>query len=438
MKTKGVKINKVNVVTLGCAKNLVDSEVMMTQLKGNGVDVVHEEQRDESNIIIVNTCGFIENAKQESIDTILRYADAKEEGMIDKLYVTGCLSQRYKDDLESEIPQVDAFFGTRDLPALLKKFKADYKQELVGERLLAHANHYAYMKISEGCDRPCSFCAIPLMRGKHISKPIEELVREAQNLAKNGTKELLLIAQDSTYYGLDIYGKRNLSELLKNLSDVEGIEWIRLHYAFPTGFPEDILDVMAERDNICKYLDMPLQHGSSAVLKAMRRGTSREKQEALIGKIREKVPGIALRTTMIVGHPGETEEEFQQLMDFTEKSQFDRLGVFTYSHEENTHAYNMQDDVPEEEKIRRQNELMELQAGISFELNQQKVGEIYKVLIDRMESGNYYGRTEFDSPEVDNEVVIDAKAHYLRVGDFVKVKIDHATEFDLYGTPLSE
>lgn len=437
MKTKGNKKNKVNVVTLGCAKNLVDSEVMMAQLKGNGINVVHEEQEDESNIVIVNTCGFIDNAKQESIDTILRYADAKDEGMIDKLYVTGCLSERYREDLKNEIPQVDAFFGTRELPLLLKKFKADYKHELVGERILTTANHYAYLKISEGCDRPCSFCAIPLMRGKHISRTIEELVQEAKNLAKNGTKELLLIAQDSTYYGLDIYGKRNLADLLRHLSDVEGIDWIRLHYAFPTGFPLDILDVMTERNNICNYLDMPLQHGSTELLKLMRRGTTREKQEALIDTIRAKVPGIALRTTMIAGHPGETKKEFQELLDFAEKMRFERLGVFAYSHEENTHAFGMKDSVPAKEKQRRVNELMELQAGISFELNQAKIGNIYKTLIDRKEGDCYYGRTEFDSPEVDNEVVIDATKHHLRLGDFVNVKVNDATEFDLFAEPLN-
>lgn len=433
MKTKGKKKDKVNIVTLGCSKNLVDSEVMLTQLRGNKVDAVHESKKDDANVIIVNTCGFIDNAKQESIDTILRYADAKEEGLIDKLYVTGCLSQRYKDDLEKEIPQVDSFFGTMELPLLLKKFKADYKQELVGERILTTTNHYAYMKIAEGCDRPCSFCAIPLMRGKHVSKPIEQLVLEAKNLAKNGTKELLLIAQDSTYYGLDIYGKRNLAELLKNLSDVEGINWIRLHYAFPTGFPLDILDVMAERDNICNYLDMPLQHGSTRVLKHMRRGTSREKQEQLIHTIREKVPGIALRTTLIAGYPTETEEDFQEMYDFVERMRFERLGIFTYSHEENTHAHNFEDDVPEEVKQERANAVMELQENISYELNQEKVGKQFKVLIDRQESGKYIGRTEFDSPEVDNEVIIESKDNHLRIGDFVEAKITDATEFDLYG-----
>ena len=436
MKTRTRKKDKVNIVTLGCSKNLVDSEVMLTQLRGNKIDTTHESENDDANIVIVNTCGFIDNAKQESIDTILRYADAKQEGLIEKLYVTGCLSQRYKDDLEKEIPLVDAFFGTRDLPLLLKRFKADYKKELVGERILTSAGHYAYMKIAEGCDRPCSFCAIPIMRGKHISKPIEELVLEAQNLAKNGTKELLLIAQDSTYYGLDIYGKRNLSELLKQLADVDGIEWVRLHYAFPTGFPLDILDVMADHPNICNYLDMPLQHGSTKILKAMRRGTSREKQEELIAQIREKVPGIALRTTLIAGYPGETEEDFQEMYDFVERSRFERLGIFTYSHEENTHAYNFNDDVPEEVKQERANAVMDLQEKISYELNQEKIGKTFKTLIDRAEGGQFIGRTEFDSPEVDNEVIIDGNQH-VRLGDFVNVKVNDATEFDLYGDVVS-
>ena len=436
MKTKGLKKDKVNIVTLGCSKNLVDSEVLLTQLKGNKVNVSHESKKDDANIIVVNTCGFIDNAKQESIDTILRYADAKEEGAIDKLYVTGCLSQRYKDDLEGEIPQVDAFFGTRELPALLKKFKADYKHELVGERITTTSSHYAYMKIAEGCDRPCSFCAIPLMRGKHISRPIEELVLEAKNLAKNGTKELLLIAQDLTYYGLDIYKKRNLSELLRNLSDVEGIEWIRLHYAYPTGFPMDVLDVMAERDNICNYLDIPLQHGANSMLSKMRRGTTRQKTEKLLADIREKVPGIAIRTTLIAGHPGETEEDFQEMLKFVEESRFERLGIFTYSHEENTHSHSFGDDVPAEVKQQRANAVMELQENISYEINQEKIGKTFRVLIDRKESGTFIGRTEYDSPDVDNEVLIDATNNYLRLGDFVNVKIDSATEFDLYGTPV--
>ncbi len=420
---------------MGCSKNLVDSEVLLTQLKGNQIEATHEAENDEANIVVINTCGFIDNAKQESIDTILRYVDAKEAGVVEKVYVTGCLSQRYKDDLEREIPQVDAYFGTRDLPRLLKTLKANYKHELVGERILTTHSHYAYMKISEGCDRPCSFCAIPLMRGGHVSRPIEELVKEAQNLAKNGTKELLLIAQDSTYYGLDLYKKRNLAELMQQLADVDGIDWVRLHYAFPTGFPLDILDVMREHPNICNYLDIPLQHGSTSVLKKMRRGTTREKQEELIHTIREKVPGIALRTTLIAGHPGETEAEFQEMADFVERMRFERLGIFTYSHEENTHAHSMEDNVPEEEKQARANEIMELQEGISFELNQEKLGKTFKVLIDRKESGNYIGRTEFDSPEVDNEVLIDASQHYLRVGDFAQITITEATEFDLYGEP---
>lgn len=433
MKTKGNRKTKVNIVTLGCSKNLVDSEVLLTQLRGNGIDAVHESSTDDSSVVVINTCGFIDNAKQESIDTILRYVDAKEEGIIDKVYVTGCLSQRYKDDLEKEIPEVDAWFGTRDLSRLLKVFKADYKNELVGERILTNPSHYAYLKISEGCDRPCSFCAIPLMRGKHISRPIEELVLEAKNLAKGGTKELLLIAQDSTYYGLDLYKKRNLADLLRNLSEVEGIEWIRLHYAFPTGFPLDALEVMAERSNICKYIDIPLQHGSSRMLQLMRRGTTREKTEQLLQTIREKVPGIAIRTTMIAGHPGETEADFQEMMKFIETSRFDRLGVFAYSHEDNTHSFTMNDDVPEELKQQRVEEVMSLQQSISLELNQQKVGNTLKVLIDRKEGADYIGRTEFDSPEVDNEVIVRHPEGYLRMGDFVNVKITSATEFDLMG-----
>lgn len=433
MKTKGNKKTKVNIVTLGCSKNLVDSEVLLTQLRGNGIDAVHESKADDSSVVVINTCGFIDNAKQESIDTILRYVDAKEEGIVDKVYVTGCLSQRYKGDLEKEIPDVDAWFGTRDLSRLLKVFKADYKHELVGERILTNPSHYAYLKISEGCDRPCSFCAIPLMRGNHISRPIEELVLEAKNLAKTGTKELLLIAQDSTYYGLDIYKKRNLAELLKHLSDVEGIDWIRLHYAFPAGFPMDALDVMAERPNICKYLDIPLQHASSKMLQLMRRGTTREKTEQLLQTIREKVPGIAIRTTFIAGHPGETEEDFDELMDFVEKQRFERLGIFNYSHEENTHSHSMADDVPDEVKQERADAVMELQQGISLELNQQKIGQTLKVLIDRKEGGNFVGRTEFDSPEVDNDVIIESKENYLRIGDFAQVKIHSATEFDITG-----
>jgi ribosomal protein S12 methylthiotransferase len=432
VKTKGNKQTKVNIVTLGCSKNLVDSEVLLTQLRGNGIDATHEAKEDDASVVVINTCGFIDNAKQESIDTILRYVDAKEEGIVDKVYVTGCLSQRYKDDLEKEIPQVDAWFGTRDLSRLLKVFKADYKHELVGERILTNPSHFAYLKISEGCDRPCSFCAIPLMRGKHISRPIDELVLEAKNLAKNGTRELLLIAQDSTYYGLDLYKKRNLAELLQRLSDVQGIDWIRLHYAFPTGFPLDVLDVMAERPNICKYLDIPLQHGSSKMLQLMRRGTTREKTEELLQTIRTKVPGMAIRTTMIAGHPGEGEAEFEEMVSFVERMRFDRLGVFTYSHEENTHAGTMTDDVPDDVKQQRVDELMEVQQNISYELNQQKIGKTFKVLIDRKEGGSYIGRTEHDSPEVDNEVIIPAD-DYIRIGDFVNVKVEEATEFDLHG-----
>ncbi len=432
MRVKGNKKTKVNIVTMGCSKNLVDSEVLLTQLRGNNIDAVHESKKDDANIVIINTCGFIDNAKQESIDTILRYVDAKEEGIVEKIYVTGCLSQRYKDDLEKEIPDVDAWFGTRDLSRLLKTLNANYKHELVGERILTNPNHYAYLKISEGCDRPCSFCAIPLMRGGHISRPIEELVLEAKNLAKNGTKELLLIAQDSTYYGLDLYKKRNLAELLKNLSDVEGIEWIRLHYAFPAGFPMDALQVMAERSNICNYLDIPLQHGSSEMLKIMRRGITREKTEQLLDTVREKVPGIAIRTTLIAGHPGETEEHFEEMMKFVERSHFDRLGVFSYSHEENTHSHSLLDTIPAEVKQERVDSIMELQQGISLELNRKKIGETFKVLIDRKEGGNFIGRTEFDSPEVDNEVIIKSK-NYLRMGDFAQIKITDASEFDLTG-----
>jgi len=435
MKTKGLKKDKVNIVTLGCAKNLVDSEVLMTQLKGNQIDVQHESKKDDANVIIINTCGFIDNAKQESIDTILNYANAKEEGMIDKLYVTGCLSQRYSEDLEREIPQVDAFFGTRDLPRLLKKFKADYKQELVGERLITTHSHYAYLKISEGCDRPCSFCAIPLMRGKHISKPMDELCKEAKHLASQGTKELLIIAQDSTYYGLDIYRKRNLAELLENLSLTEGIEWIRLHYAFPTGFPMDVIETMKNNPKICNYLDIPLQHGSTDMLKRMRRGISREKTEDLIFKLREEIPDIAIRTTLIAGHPGETEKEFQEMVDFVEKMKFERLGIFTYSHEDDTHSFSMEDNVPEEVKQERANTVMDIQENISLNHNLAKVGKTLKVLIDRKESGNFVGRTEYDSPEVDNEVLIDASQHYLRIGDFAEILIQDATEFDLHGIP---
>lgn len=431
MKTKGTKKNKVNIVTLGCSKNLVDSENIYTQLKGNGYVVSHESQKDDSNIIIVNTCGFIDNAKQESIDTILRYAEAKEAGLIDKVYVTGCLSHRYKDELAVEIPTVDAWFGTNELPRLLKTLKADYKHELVGERLLTTPAHYAYLKISEGCDRPCSFCAIPLMRGRHVSRPIEELVTEAKSLARRGTKELILIAQDLTYYGLDIYRKRDLAHLLNTLADIEGVEWIRLQYAYPSGFPLEILDVIKDRPNICKYLDMPLQSGSTEMLKIMRRGITREKTEELIDTIRHKVPHIALRTTLIAGHPYETEEMFEETLDFVERMRFDRLGVFPYSHEDQTHAYTMPDDVPAAVKQQRADDMMAIQQDISWQLNQAKIGQTFKVLFDRKEGDYFIGRTEFDSPEVDNEVLLPA-TNYVRLGDFAQVKIINAEEFDLY------
>ncbi len=433
MKTKTLKKNKVNVVTLGCSKNLFDSEVMMAQLKANNFNVEHESMDDDAEIVIINTCGFIDNAKQESIDTILRYAEAKSEGLVDKVYVTGCLSERYKDDLEKEIPEVDAYFGTRDLPRLLKTLKADYKHELVGERLLTTPNHYAYLKIAEGCDRPCSFCAIPLMRGKHQSTSIEDLVKQTEGLAAKGVKEIMLIAQDLTYYGLDLYKKRALSDLVNRLADVHGIDWIRLHYAFPSGFPMDVLDVMNERENVCNYLDMPLQHGSTKILQAMRRGITREKTEDLIAEIRQKVPGITLRTTLIAGYPGETEADFQEMYDFVEKSRFDRLGIFAYSHEENTHAFNFEDDVPANVKKDRADAIMDLQSGISYELNQLKVGKEFKVLFDRVEGDYFIGRTEFDSPEVDNEVLVKKSDGYLRLGDFSRVLIEKADHYDLYG-----
>lgn len=437
MKTKTHKKNKVNVITLGCSKNLFDSEVLMAQLKANKFEVEHESQNDDASIVIINTCGFIDNAKQESIDTILRYADAKGAGLVDKLYVTGCLSERYKDELEKEIPTVDAYFGTRDLPRLLKTLKADYKHELIGERLLTTPQHYAYFKISEGCDRPCSFCAIPLMRGKHVSVPMDQLIQNAKNLVKNGTKELLIIAQDSTYYGLDLYKDRKLAELLQRLSDINGLEWIRLHYAFPSGFPLDVLDVMQEREKICNYLDMPLQHITDNMLKSMRRGTTKQKTIDLINTIRDKVPGIALRTTLIVGYPGETEKDHEEMLEWVEQSKFERLGVFTYSHEENTHAYTFKDDVPAQVKQERAQRVMDLQQRISFELNQQKVGKEFKVLFDRKEGNYFIGRTEFDSPEVDNEVLVDARKHFLRIGDFAQIKINDAEEFDLYGEPIN-
>ena len=435
MRTKTLKKNKVHVVTLGCSKNLYDSEVLMGQLKANKFEVEHETDPDDASIVVINTCGFIDNAKQESIDTILRYADAKKKGMVDKLIVTGCLSERYKDDLSKEIPEVDAYFGTNDLPRLLKNLGADYKHELVGERMLTTPRHFAYFKISEGCDRPCSFCAIPLMRGKHVSTPIEDLVAEAKRLAVAGTREILLIAQDSTYYGLDIYGKRRLGDLLKALSDVEGIGWIRLHYAFPAGFPLDVLDVMRERPNIAKYLDMPLQHVSDKMLASMRRGTTKAKTAELVDTIRQRVPGIALRTTLIAGYPGETKKDHEEMVEWVQKTRFDRLGIFEYSHEENTHAFTLKDNVPAKEKKRRAQAVMAVQQDISAEINASKVGRTFKVLIDRKEGKHFVGRTEHDSPEVDNEVLVDASKHYLRIGDFAQLRVISASEYDLTAEP---
>ena len=435
MKTKTLQKNKVNVITLGCSKNTFDSELLMAQLHANKFDVEHESMSQDHEIVIVNTCGFIDNAKHESIDTILQYAEAKENGLVDKLYVTGCLSERYKDDLEVEIPQVDAYFGTQELPKMLKVLNADYKKELLGERILTTPAHFAYFKIAEGCDRPCSFCAIPLMRGKHRSTPIEQLVKNAKSLVANGVKELMLIAQDLTYYGLDLYKERKLAELLRQLSDIEGLEWIRLHYAYPSGFPLDVLEVMAERDNICNYLDMPLQHGSTRMLKAMRRGITREKTTELVNIIREKVPGIAIRTTLIAGYPGETEEDFKEMADWVREMKFDRLGIFEYSHEENTHAHNFEDDVPAEIKTARAEEIMDIQSTISYEHNQNKIGKNYKVLFDRIEGEHFVGRTEFDSPEVDNEVWVPiSEVNHVRMGDYATVKIDTADYFDLFGT----
>lgn len=416
---------------------MVDSENLITQLKANQFDVTHESTKDDAQVVIVNTCGFIENAKQESIDTIFRYIDAKQAGLVDKLYVTGCLSHRYKDELEAEMPEVDAFFGTMELPRMLKTLNADYKHELLGERIITTPSHTAFMKIAEGCNRPCSFCAIPLMRGKHVSKSMEDLEREASNLVKSGVKELVLIAQDLTYYGLDLYGKRNLADLLKRLSDINDLEWIRLQYAYPSQFPEDILPVIRERSNICNYLDIPLQHASDQMLKSMRRGISAARTQDLIDKIRFEVPNIHLRTTMISGYPGESQVDHQAMLDFVEKNRFERLGVFTYSHEENTAAYNLVDDVPQEVKEERVEEIMALQQDISQELNQAKVGQTLKVLFDRKEGQYFVGRTEFDSPEVDNEVLVDASKHFVRIGDFAKVTIDSAEEFDLYATPIS-
>ena len=433
MKTKTLKKNKVNVVTLGCAKNVFDSEVMMAQLKANSYDVSHESEEQDASIVIINTCGFIDNAKEESINTILAWAREKEKGNVDQLMVTGCLTERYRDVIERDIPEVDAVFGTRELPRLLKTLKADYKHELVGERLLTTPSHYAYFKISEGCDRPCSFCAIPLMRGKHLSTPMEDLVKQAKGLVKNGVKELILIAQDLTFYGLDIYKERKLSDLLKHLSDIEGLDWIRLQYAYPSGFPLDVLDVMKERENICNYLDMPLQHGTTKMLQAMRRGITREKTDELIATIRDRVPNIALRTTLITGFPGETKDDFAELVSWVEQTRFDRLGVFTYSHEENTHAFALKDDVSAKEKKRRADFIMEVQSEISLEKNQDKVGRQMKVLIDRAEGPYFIGRTEFDSPEVDNEVIIHAPDQYLRIGDFVDVRVKSAEQYDLIG-----
>ena len=434
MRTRSTRKNKINVVTLGCSKNIYDSEVLMGQLKANGKEVVHEApEEDENNIVVINTCGFIDNAKEESINTILHYADKKERGEVERVYVTGCLSERYKPDLEEQIPDVDAYFGTRDMPQLLKVLGADYKHELVGERMTTTPKHFAYLKIAEGCDRPCSFCAIPLMRGKHRSTPIEELVTEAEKLAAKGTKELILIAQDLTYYGLDLYKERKLADLLRALVKVEGIEWIRLHYLFPSGFPEDVLDVIREEPKVCNYIDIPLQHIADPVLKSMRRGTTKAKTDALLDKMREKVPGITIRTTLIAGYPGETEEDHQVVLDWVKEQRFDRLGVFAYSHEENTHAYNFEDDVPAAIKQQRVDEVMALQMGISKELNEKKIGLEYRVLVDRKEGNYFVGRTEFDSPDVDNEVLIPAEDIYLKIGDFCQVKIVEAHDYDLIG-----
>ncbi|MCT4624793.1 MAG: 30S ribosomal protein S12 methylthiotransferase RimO [Schleiferiaceae bacterium] len=439
MRVRSSKKNKINVVTLGCSKNIYDSEVLMGQLKANGKEVTHEApEEEEGNVIVINTCGFIDNAKQESIDTILAYADKKERGDVDKVFVTGCLSERYKPDLQKEIPNIDDYFGTRDLPKLLKALRADYKQELVGERLSTTPQHFAYLKIAEGCDRPCSFCAIPLMRGKHKSKPIEELVEESKKLAAKGVKELILIAQDLTYYGLDLYKKRELASLLKELVKIEGIEWIRLHYLFPTGFPQDVLDVIRDEPKVCNYIDIPLQHIADPILKSMKRGTTMAKTNALLDDMRNKVPGIAIRTTLIAGYPGETEEDFQTMLQWVKDQRFDRLGVFTYSHEENTGAYALEDDIPDEVKQDRVNQIMEAQSFISLENNQKYVGQELKVLIDRKEGAFYVGRTEFDSPDVDNEVLISAEDIYLREGDFAKVKIVSAEEYDLHAEVVED
>ncbi|GAK89385.1 ribosomal protein S12p Asp88 (E. coli) methylthiotransferase [Nonlabens ulvanivorans] len=433
MRTKSRKKNKINVITLGCSKNVYDSEVLMGQLKASGKDVVHEE---EGNIVVINTCGFIDNAKEESVNTILDFVERKKNGEVDQVFVSGCLSERYKPDLQKEIPDVDQYFGTTELPSLLKALGADYKHELIGERVTTTPKNYAYFKIAEGCDRPCSFCAIPLMRGGHKSTPIEHLIIEAEKLAANGVKELILIAQDLTYYGLDLYKKRRLADLLKELVKVEGIEWIRMHYAFPTGFPMDVLEVMKSEPKVCNYLDIPLQHISTPVLKSMRRGTTFEKTNALLEDFRATVPEMAIRTTLIVGYPGETEEDYQILKQWVKDQRFERMGCFTYSHEENTHAYKLEDDVPEEVKQERANEIMEIQSQISWELNQLKIGQTFKVIIDRKRGNYFVGRTEFDSPDVDNEVLIDAEKHYLSVGSLATVTITEAEDFDLYGTPV--
>ena len=433
MRTKSATKNTINVITLGCSKNIYDSEVLMGQLKASGKDVVHEKK---GNIVVINTCGFIENAKEESVNTILEQIQFKELGVVDKVYVTGCLSERYKPDLKKEIPQVDKYFGTSDLPELLKVLGADYKHELVGERILTTPKHFAYLKIAEGCDRPCSFCAIPLMRGKHRSIPVEELIQRTKYLVKDGVKELILIAQDLTYYGLDLYKKRRLADLLRSLAAIEGIEWIRLHYAFPTGFPEDVLKVIRTEPKICNYLDIPLQHIANPILKSMRRGTTKEKTTALLKKFRLEVPGIILRTSLIVGYPGETNEDFEVLKKWLKEMRFERLGCFTYSHEENTHAFKLKDDVPEELKKERLNAIMEIQSQISWDHNQNFIGKKFRCLIDRKEGVNYVGRTFMDSPDVDNEVLIDATKYYLKLGDFVDVKIIKATDYDLIGTPI--
>jgi len=435
MRTKTLKKNRINVITLGCSKNVYDSEVLMGQLKASGKDVVHEQ---DGNVVVINTCGFINNAKEESVNTILEYMQKKEDGEVDKVFVTGCLSERYKPDLQKEIPNVDQYFGTTELPGLLKALGADYKHELIGERLTTTPKNYAYLKIAEGCDRPCSFCAIPLMRGKHKSTPIEEIVIEAEKLAANGVKELILIAQDLTYYGLDLYKKRNLAELLEHLVKVDGIEWIRLHYAFPTGFPMDVLDVMNREPKVCNYLDIPLQHISDSILKSMRRGTTKEKTTKLLKEFRAKVPEMTIRTTLIVGYPGETQEDYETLREWVREMRFERLGCFTYSHEENTHAYNLEDDVPADVKMQRANEIMEIQSQISWELNQAKIGQEFKVVIDRKEGNYFVGRTEYDSPDVDNEVRIDATKTYLKTGEFARIKVIEAEDFDLYGEVVNQ